>query len=236
MERKPRVGVLLSGCGVFDGSEIHEAVLTLLALDRAGAEAVCMAPDVPQRHVFDHQAGRVAEGETRNVRTEAARIARGPVRDVADARADELDALVLPGGYGAAKNLSDFAFAGADAQAQPDVARLLGAMLDAQKPVGVACIAPAVLAAVLRDRKESAELTVGDEGDASAALAKMGIVHVPCTVAEHHADPARPIVSTPAYMLPVSIAEVARGIDGWIAAVLERVAAARGGAVGGPRA
>src|SRR5262245_25811895 len=107
-----RIGVLLSGCGVMDGSEIHEAVLTLLFLDRAGAEALCMAPDAPQRDVVDHKTGRPATGESRNVLVEAARIARGNIRDVADVKATEIDGLVLPGGYGAAKNLSDFAVAG----------------------------------------------------------------------------------------------------------------------------
>ena len=108
----PRVGVVLSGCGVYDGAEIHESVLTLLALDRAGAEAVCLAPDVAQKHVVNHRTGQVVDGETRNVLVEAARIARGTVADLAGFDAGTLDALVLPGGFGAAKNLCDFAFRG----------------------------------------------------------------------------------------------------------------------------
>ncbi len=217
-----RVGVLLSGCGVFDGAEIHESVFTLLALDRAGAEAICMAPDVEQMHVIDHQRGEATD-ERRNVRTESARIARGPVRDVAEVRADELDALLLPGGFGAAKNLSDFAVKGAEARALPAVADLLGAMLDAGKPVGVACIAPAVLAAVLRDRGESAQLTIGSDADTAAALEAMGVVHVPCRVEQSHGDPERPIVSTPAYMLAGRIGEAADSIEGWVRAVLAKV-------------
>ncbi len=111
-----RVGVILSGCGVYDGAEIHESVIMLLALDRAGAEVVICAPDVEQMHVINHHTGEVAEGESRNVRIEAARIARGPVADVAEIDADDLDALILPGGFGAAKNLSTFAVAGADSR------------------------------------------------------------------------------------------------------------------------
>src|SRR5215467_4636044 len=121
----PKVGVLLSGCGFLDGSEIHEAVLTLLFLDRAGAEAVCMAPAGPQRHVVDHTTRKPADGQSRDVLVESARIARGRIRALAGVRAAELDAIVLPGGFGAAKNLSDFAVAGGNAKPHPEVARLL---------------------------------------------------------------------------------------------------------------
>ena len=117
-----KVGVILSGCGVYDGAEIHESVITMLALDRAGAEMVICAPDVDQMHVVNHHTGEVAQGESRNVRIEAARIARGPVADVAEVDVDELDALILPGGFGAAKNLCNFAVAGADCEVHPDVA------------------------------------------------------------------------------------------------------------------
>ena len=131
-----KVGVVLSGCGVFDGTEIHEAVLTLLALDRRGAEAVCMAPNVDQAHVVDHLSGQEAAGERRNVLVEAARIARGNIRDIATVQAAELDALMIPGGFGAAKNLCDFAFKGKDCQVHPEVARLVRQMHQAGKPVG----------------------------------------------------------------------------------------------------
>lgn len=218
-----RVGVLLSGCGVFDGAEIHESVLTLLALARAGCEVVCMAPDVDQLHVIDHQTGEPTD-ERRNVRSEAARIARGPVRDVADVSADELDALVLPGGFGAAKNLCTFAVDGAAAKVNPDVARLMGAMLDAGKPQAVACIAPAVMATLLRDRGESAQLTIGDDAETAAALETMGAVHVDCGVRTAHVDRERKIVSSPAYMLAANITEAAASID---ALVAELVALAR---------
>ena len=220
-----RVGVLLSGCGVFDGAEIHESVLTLLALERAGCAVTSFAPDVPQLHVVDHQTGEVVPGETRNVRTESARIARGPVADVADARIDDFDAVVLPGGFGAAKNLCTFAVDGDACTVEAGTARLLGAALDARKPIAVACIAPAVLAAVLRDRGESAELTIGDDADTAAALERMGIVHSPCPVDRAIADGARPIVSTPAYMLAGSIGEAAASIDAMVERLMTALAA-----------
>ncbi|MHC4375765.1 MAG: isoprenoid biosynthesis glyoxalase ElbB [Planctomycetota bacterium] len=220
-----RVGVLLSGCGVFDGAEIHESVLTLLALDRAGCEVICMAPDVAQHHVIDHQRGVEAD-EVRNVRTESARIARGEVRDVAEVGADELDALVLPGGFGAAKNLCTFAEDGADAKVLPQVAGLMGAMLDAKKPLAVACIAPAVLATVLRDRGEDgAKLTIGTDEDTAAALTAMGVEHVSCGVREALVDEQRRIVSTPAYMLAGSVSEAAESIDAMVRELLALVSA-----------
>src|SRR5512140_2033434 len=143
---KPRIGVILSGCGVYDGAEIHETVLTLLALDRAGAEAVCLAPDIPQFHVVNHLTGQAAAGESRNVLVESARIARGAVRDVAGAKASEFDALVLPGGFGAAKNLSTFASKGDSCEVDPGVARLVREVHALGKPVGAMCIAPVLLA------------------------------------------------------------------------------------------
>ncbi|QDU66777.1 isoprenoid biosynthesis glyoxalase ElbB [Engelhardtia mirabilis] len=219
-----RVGVLLSGCGVYDGAEIHESVLTLLALERAGVEVVCMAPDIDQRHVIDHQTGDPAP-ETRNVRVESARIARGPVRDVAEVGADELDALVLPGGFGAAKNLCSFAVDGADSVVDPGVARLMGAMLDAGKPQAVACIAPAVMATVVRDRGESVELTIGNEPGAIAALEAMGVRHVTCDVRSVHVDRERRVVSTPAYMLAANVCEAADGIEAMVRELLALVGA-----------
>lgn len=222
---RPHVAVVLSGCGVFDGAEIHESVLTLLALERAGCSVSCLAPDVPQLHVVDHATGEVVEGATRNVRTEAARIARGPVGDVAEAQIDDFDAVVLPGGFGAAKNLCSFAVDGDACTVEKGTAALLGAALDAHKPIAVACIAPAVLAAVLRERGESAELTIGDDAETAAALERMGVVHRTCAVDRAIDDPSRPIVSSPAYMLAGSIGEAAASIDAMVARLVELLGA-----------
>src|SRR3990172_1601591 len=144
-----KIGVILSGCGVYDGSEIHEAVITLLAIDRLGAEAVMCAPNVPQMHVVNHLSGEVEAGASRNVLVESARIARGKIRDLAEVRAEEFDAVMLPGGFGAAKNLCDFAVKGKDCEVRPEVARLIREVHAQGKPVAAVCIAPAVLAKVL---------------------------------------------------------------------------------------
>ena len=206
-----KIGVLLSGCGVYDGSEIHEAVITLLAIDRVGAEAVCMAPDMGQVQVVNHFSGQTEEREGRNVLVEAARIARGKIVDIATVQIHEIDALVLPGGYGAAKNLSDFATKGAACSVHPEVVRLVRAMVDAGKPVAGICIAPAVLARILGDRRP--RLTIGNDADTAAALAVMGCEHVNCGAEEVVVDEKNKLVSTPAYMLAAGIAEAAVGID-----------------------
>jgi enhancing lycopene biosynthesis protein 2 len=208
---KPKVGVLLSGCGVYDGAEIHESVLTLLALDRAGAEAVCLAPDIAQKHVVNHLTGQPVEGETRNVLVEAARIARGKVRSLAGFDPSTLDALVLPGGFGAAKNLCDFAFRGADCEVHPEVARVVAAVHAAGKPVGAICIAPVLLARLLGSEKP--KLTIGTDSGTAAAIAKMGGEHVSCGGGEAIVDLEKHLVTTPAYMLDSRISEVSAGIE-----------------------
>jgi len=215
-----RIGVLLSGCGVFDGSEIHEAVLTLLALDRAGAEIICMAPDVDQLHVIDHLTQNVAS-ETRNVLVESARIARGDIRNLKEVRVGELDALILPGGFGAAKNLSDFAVSGPEATVHEEVRRILNEMMDAEKPVGAICIAPATLTRALPDRHP--EVTIGSDADTAGAIEAMGGRHRNCTVDMIHVDEKNRIVTTPAYMLGPRISDVAVGIEKLVERVLEMV-------------
>jgi enhancing lycopene biosynthesis protein 2 len=208
-----KIGVILSGCGVYDGSEIHEAVITLLAIDRNGAEAVCMAPNVAQMHVVNHLSGEVATGETRNVLVESARIARGKIRDLATVKAAEIDALIMPGGFGAAKNLCDFAVKGPDCSVNPEVARLIRDMVAAKKPVAAVCIAPAVLSKVLGSDKLPHQLTIGTDAGTAAALTSMGSRHVACPAREFVVDQANKIVSTPAYMLAGSISEAAEGIE-----------------------
>jgi enhancing lycopene biosynthesis protein 2 len=207
-----KVGVILSGCGVYDGSEIHEAVITLLALDRAGAEAVCMAPNVDQMHVINHLAGEPAEGETRNVLVESARIARGNIKDIAEVAVSDFDALILPGGFGAAKNLCNFAVSGPDCDVNPEVARLVKETVAAKKPLAAVCIAPALLAKVLGPINSPA-LTIGTDADTAAAVSAMGAKHVDCPVKEAVVDKENKIVSSPAYMLAGSISEAAAGIE-----------------------
>ena len=205
-----KIGVVLSGCGVFDGSEIHEATFTLLAIDRAGCQAVCMAPDV-EFPVTNHLT-KEASGESRNILTESARIARGNILDIAGVKAADLDAIVFPGGFGAAKNLCDFAMKGASASINPEVARLLQEMAASSKPIGAICIAPVVIAAVL-GKQLAATVTIGTDSGTAAEIEKTGAKHQECPVYEIVVDRKNKIVSTPAYMLATRISEVADGID-----------------------
>jgi enhancing lycopene biosynthesis protein 2 len=214
-----RVGVVLSGCGHQDGAEIHEATLTLLGIDRRGAVMVAMAPDVDQMHVMDHLTGTPMEQERRNVLSEAARIARGAIRDIAQVKAADLDALIFPGGYGAAKNLCTFAVDGKNMKVNPDVVRLVNEMFAAKKPMGFICIAPVIAAKVLGEQHVS--VTIGDDPGTAAAIESFGARHVKRTVDEIEVDAAHKLVSTPAYMLGPSIAPVAAGIDKLVAAVLK---------------
>ena len=214
----PHVAVVLSGCGFLDGSEIHESVLALAALDQAGARVSLAAPDV-EFDVVDHRSGKPT-GERRNCLVEAARIARGRIVDQAGLDAADFDALILPGGYGAAKNLSDFEAAGAAARVHPDLARFALALHEARKPIGAICISPAIIAALLRDRGLRASLSLGDDAAMSAALRAMGQQAVDCAVDGVVVDARARIVCTPAYMFDARIADVARGIGRLVEEVL----------------
>jgi len=213
-----KIGVLLSGCGVYDGAEIHEAVITLLTLDRSGAEAVCMAPDIEQHHVVNHLNGEPSD-EKRNVLVEAARIARGNIKDVKAVNADEIDGLVIPGGHGAAKNLSNFALMGKDADINPDVVKIVRDMVESNKPVGAICISPAILSKILEDKKP--EVTIGNDYGTIETIEDIGGIHFVCSVDQIHVDHANKLITTPAYMLGPGIKDVAGGIEKLVEKVLK---------------
>ncbi|WP_035237581.1 isoprenoid biosynthesis glyoxalase ElbB [Desulfobacter vibrioformis] len=212
-----KVGVLLAGCGVYDGSEVHEAVLTMLFLDQANAEIICMAPNMEQYHVIDHLSG-TETSEKRNVLVESARIARGEIKDLKDVQASDMDAIIIPGGFGAAKNLSDFAINNIQAQVHPEVQRIITDMINSQKPVGAICIAPATLTKAIADKHP--EVTIGNDQETADLIEKMGGKHVTCAVDQIHIDRDKKIVSTPAYMLGPNIKDVAIGIEKLVTEVL----------------
>lgn len=211
------VGVVLSGCGVYDGSEIHEVVLTLWALDRAGVKIVLTAPNRDAFHVINHLDGQ-PEKVSRNVLVEAARIARGHIVDITEVRAESLDALIFPGGFGAAKNLSNFAVQGAGCEVIPEVRSLVDEMYHQSKPLGFWCISPVLAARILGS--EGITLTIGDDPDTAAALEKMGAHHQECGVTRCVVDEVHKIVSTPCYMYDARISEVGAGIEEAVAHIL----------------
>lgn len=212
-----KVAVILSGCGVYDGAEIHESVITLLRLDQRGAQVQCFAPNIAQMHVIDHLTGEEMP-ESRNVLVESARIARGEVKDIREADVEDFDALIVPGGFGAAKNLSNFAVEGDNCTVQPDVLALAEAFAEAGKPVGLICISPALAAKIYGP---GVVCTIGKDAGTAAAVVKMGGTHEECDVHDIVEDVQRKLVTTPAYMEAKSISEAASGIYKLVDRVLE---------------
>jgi enhancing lycopene biosynthesis protein 2 len=217
-----KIGVLLSGCGALDGSEIHEAVLTLLALDRAGVEILCTAPDIDQFHVINHLTQEETP-EVRNVLVESARIARGNLVDIdaLDAQQQQMDGLILPGGFGAVKSLCTFALKGPEGNVDPRVLELLRQVHAEKKPIGAISISPATVVMALKAYHPS--VTIGTDANAAAAIHTMGGGHHACKVDEICVDPVNRIVSTPGYMLGTGIREIATGIEKLVQKVLELI-------------
>lgn len=203
-----KIAVILAGCGVFDGSEIHESTLTLLYLNELGAEVQCFAPNMQQTHVINHYTQQ-QETETRNVLVESARIARGQIKNIKELNIDNFSGLIIPGGFGAAKNLSDFAFKGADCTVQADVLEVSQAFAKAKKPIGLMCIAPH-LAPKIYGR--GIICTIGNDPNTAKALEQMGAIHQECSVDNIVEDKAHKLITTPAYMLGQSIGDIAPGI------------------------
>ena len=217
-----KIGVLLSGCGVNDGAEIHESVITMLALDRAGVETVMMAPNIDQMHVVNHYTGQEMD-EFRNVLVESSRIARGNIKDMAEVTGNDIDALIIPGGFGVVKNLCDYAMAGSECSINPDVFRLVSEVHLLQKPIGAICIAPAMMAKILGEQDESAEMTIGADESTANDIKTMGSTHVTCSVTEMVVDKEKKIITTPAYMEAQSIKEAAEGIEKLVVEILSMV-------------
>ncbi|HNQ87124.1 MAG TPA: isoprenoid biosynthesis glyoxalase ElbB [Verrucomicrobiota bacterium] len=214
-----KVAVILGGCGVHDGSEIQESVLVLLALDRANAQAVCAAPDMPQHDVVNHLTGQPSPREQRNVLVESARIARDPIIPLGRLQIASVDGVIVPGGFGAAKNLSTFGLKGEAFDVHPEVARVLREARQAGKPLGFVCIAPAIAARLFGP--EQVEFTIGQDAATARLLERYGGRHVNCPVHNVVIDGRLKIVTTPAYMLAERITEAEAGIQRLVQAVLE---------------
>ncbi|WP_172117380.1 isoprenoid biosynthesis glyoxalase ElbB [Halomonas hibernica] len=204
-----QVAVVLAGCGVFDGSEIYETTLTLLRLDQLGIGYRCFAPDIEQHHVVNHLTQEAVEGESRNVLQESARLARGDIQPMTELEADEFDAVIVPGGFGVAKNLSDFASAGDGMQVLEALKDALSGFREEEKPIGLMCIAPVLVPRLLG---EGVAVTVGHDPSVSGAISAMGGLHRSCAVDDIVVDLEHRVVTTPAYMLATRISEAATGI------------------------
>lgn len=212
-----KIAVILSGSGVFDGAEIHESVLALHAIEKQGASWHCFAPNIEQLHVINHITGEEM-AETRNVLTEAARIARGNIEDVAKLNAEEFDALLLPGGFGAAKNLTDFAVNGAECSINTHVASACRAFAQARKPAGYLCIAPAIIPMIYDNGVKG---TIGNDDATASAFNALGGEHITCEVDDIVFDKEHKVLSTPAYMLAGNISQAASGIEKLVSKLVE---------------
>lgn len=211
-----KIGVLLSGCGVMDGSEIHEAVITLLAIDKEGMEYICIAPDKDQTQVINHITNK-PQNEKRNMLVESARIARGNIKDIKDISINEIDAIIMPGGFGAACNLSSFGIDGTNAKVLPEVENFLSEVHKLKKPIGAICIAPNVLAKVFG--KNTPEITIGTDENTAKAMEQMGAKHINKKSDEIVIDKKNLLVTTPAYMLAKGPKEIEAGITKLVKAV-----------------
>lgn len=220
--QKQKVAVVLSGCGVFDGTEIHEAVLTLLAIEEEGALWHCFAPNIEQMHVINHSTGNVEEGETRNVFVESARISRGgeKISELDEYDPTDFDAIVFPGGFGGAKNLSDFAVRGGEAEVQASVTNAVRSTHAMSKPIGFICITPASVGALTLGG-DGVELTIGNDPDTASVVVQCGAKHTDCPVENVVVDFENKVVSTPAYMLGPGVSDVRKGISNLVNEVLK---------------
>jgi enhancing lycopene biosynthesis protein 2 len=221
-----KIAVLLHGCGVYDGTEIQEAVLTLLAIEKAGHEYFCIAPNVFQHHVIDHTTGTEMP-ETRNVLVESARIARGKIKDLTQVSIADFDAMAMPGGFGTAKNITKWAFDGPDGSIDPVVQQLIVETVTAQKPIVALCMSPTTVAKALEHTSHHAQLSVGsteapspyDIQSISAGMEKVGAQSAMATKTEVAIDRDLKIISAPCYMMEATITEVAANIEKAIAAL-----------------
>ena len=211
-----KIAVVLAGSGVYDGAEIHEAVLTLLAISRQGAQYQCFAPDIEQAHVVNHLTGKVMP-EKRNVLVEAARIARGNIKPLSQYKAGDYDALIFPGGFGVAKNLCTFAFDGINCKVNPDVEKAVRATAVAEKPIGALCISPVLMAKILTE----VEVTIGDDEGTADAIENLGATHINTTHGEIVVDAKYKLVTTPCYMLDATISQIADGAENLVKKVIE---------------
>ncbi len=211
-----KFAIVLAGCGVFDGAEVHEATLTMLAIKEQGAEYEVFAPDIPQYHVINHITGKEMK-ETRNVLIEAARIARGEIKNLKEFFASDFDALIFPGGFGAAKNLSTIAFKGADAEVNSEVEKAVKSMLGAKKPIGALCISPAFIAKIVGDVK----VTIGQDEEMAQTIEVMGGTHIYVDHGDVVVDDDKLVFTTPCYMLDADITQIWDGAYNVVEAMLK---------------
>ncbi len=209
------VALILSGCGVYDGSEIHEAILSMLALTKHNIEYQCFAPERAQHHVVNHITGEEME-EQRNILVESARIARGNIKALSELNVADFDGILFPGGFGAAKNLCNYAFLGKNYDVDPEVADIIRRFHASQKPIGALCIAPVIIGKII-----NAEITIGNDPETAAHIEAQGATHIERAFDEVAIDKANKVVTNPCYMVAKNIYEVSVGAEATVLAMKE---------------
>jgi len=215
---KKKVAIILAGNGVYDGSEIHEATMTMYAIVKNGGSYEIFAPNINQHHVINHLTGEEMD-EKRNVLIESARIARGKAIDIKELDPSNFDALIIPGGFGVAKNLSNFAFVGTEMTILKDLENIILKFVEQSKPIGALCISPAIITKVL----EEPTLTIGSDNDTIIALEAMGAKHIITDHGEVVIDEKYKLATTPCYMLDATIAEIGDGAQNIVKAIFEMI-------------
>lgn len=213
-----KIAIILSGCGVYDGSEIHETVCSMLSVEQNKGSYTLFAPDKAQAHVINHLTGEVMN-ESRNVLIEAARIARGKIQEISKLKESDFDAVLLPGGYGAAKNLSNYAFEGKEMMVDTDIDRILNAFLIANKPIGALCISPVILAKLF----QNITVTIGTDPETMGTIEFFGAKHIETSNEDVIVDTENKIVTGPCYMLNATISEIASNTNKVVEALISLI-------------
>lgn len=211
-----KFAIIISGCGNLDGAEIHETLMTMLAIDKRGFVYEMFAPDIEQYHVINHITKKEMS-EKRNVLIEAARIARGNIKDINKFSVKNFDAVVFPGGYGVAKNLFSYALEGVHAKVLPQIEKIIKDTYASGKPIGALCISPVLIAKVLGD----ITVTIGQDQATADDIIKMGANHINAIQTDVVSDRKNKIFTTPCYMLSASVSDIAEGADNLIQAMLQ---------------
>lgn len=212
-----KIAIVLAGCGAKDGAEIHESVLTMLAIDQHGAQYQCFAPDIPQHHVINHLTDEEMVGEPRSVLVESARICRGDIKPLGDYNPKDYDAIIFPGGFGAAKNLFTLALHGENFIVDPDVEYAVKETHSAGKPIGALCISPVMIARII----EGVTVTTGQDESTAEIVKSFGSYIKDTNHGEIVVDEKNKIISTPCYMLDARISDIANGADALVKSILE---------------
>ena len=221
----PKFAVILAGCGSFDGSEIHETTLGLLAIDEQGGSYDCYAPNQEQGRTLNFYTKEVVatkgQAGNRNILEEGGRIARGNIKPISELNIADYDAIIFPGGMGTVYNWCDYAEKGVNCTVLPEIAQAMETAYLSGKWVGAMCIAPVIVAKVLG--KYGVHITIGNDPQTASNVIQMGAIHEERTATQACIDKEHHIATTPCYMLAKSIKEIYAGNTALIKGIIDNL-------------